>query len=299
MAKIIPIIIGLFIAFPAYAAGGLNEDFDGMTTGNVDGQNGWVMDTCGDNFDIVDDNTISSPNSFFLEGVVGCNAFSPLFDDPSTTGDQTFYFYNSVDAGDLARVVFNDESDGMSFAIDFNFNGTDYDNGMDDPENISSTKDAWQKLELSWNESSVTYSIDDGSPITKDRAGGLPIKQLYMYSPGVETDDVWLDSFSTTPPVIPANLDNSGSLTLFHTYCMDFELFGSGSGESAVCSEYATAIEIPAIKAFQTQFASIIISPLVLCIRWAIWMFFVITSAVFLFRIVTFYRPIVPRRRKR
>lgn len=93
-------------------------------------------------------------------------------------------------------------------------------------------------------------------------------------------------------------IDGSGTLILSHSYCGSY-LPNMGTGAYvAVCDEWVTTVEVPAIKALRIEAAYTLQFAMVLAVRWLLILCGAALLGRWLFRILTHYRPLILRRRR-
>lgn len=83
-------------------------------------------------------------------------------------------------------------------------------------------------------------------------------------------------------------LDSSGSLVMLHTACVHYTETGASP---VACDEWDTAIEIPSIKALQSNFAATVYTPFLDALHFSLVLIGIYISMRFVFRIITHYRP--------
>ncbi len=271
-----------FVPTAVLAAGGLAENFDSYTLGDISGQGGWTSD-CG--FTVLNSQSTTEPNS--LQNFdSSCSAQSPDFDS-SLSGDQQFDVMN-FNTGSAQTSIWFNSLIGTPFVVRVTTTQivlvTDLDEDV-----ISDTVSSWVHMELRWDTGFIQARADGGAWSTPRAITSVPVNiQVF----GDDSPNVYLDSFDSptggsSSSASSLNIYSSGSLILLHTACNTF----AGTGADSTCTHEDTSIEIPAIRSVVRQFTLGQLSIGTQFGRWIMVGVFLFLCARWIFRIFTLKRP--------
>lgn len=222
---------------------------------------------------------------------------SVVLDHPSNTslgsGDFALANWDGVDQA-TARIAFS-AWNGSGGRNSYTLNGTALGNinrtgrtcfGLRPSWDIDNSAPSWV---ASYRDSAINYFEDAGSN-----------KPELVITHHTHVSSSSSSAASSTPPSCSGSgcaLNSTGSLILYHNACNIF--ITNASGASVGCSQWDTSIEIPAIKAFQSQAAYLSFGLVQQVIQWLFVGIMCLVLAKWFFGIITLRRPRVYRMYRR